>query len=144
MNVLKKGVLGRVLAERLVVRPVSEEVVWLVRAVAGDKIQGKREEAGAADWEPRGRPGGTPVKDLPEEVLVSNIGLFGVEELGTPSSHTLLLLPDLPCILAVWFFPLLSAMVTSNGALRNLQDFPRRGPSESALHVNTRLQVSAI
>lgn len=110
-------------------------------------MQSKREEAGAAGWESCRWPGGTPTKDLlEEEALVSSIEVFGVEDLGPPSSQTLLPLPALPSLLAGWFvfLFLLSAVVTSNGALWNLLDFPRRGPSESALHAEVLLQMFAI
>lgn len=47
---------------------------------------------------------GAPIKNLLEEAHVSNIGAFGVEELGTTSSQTLLLFPALPSLLAVCIF----------------------------------------
>lgn len=84
------------------------------------KVQRKREEAGAAGWVSRRWPGGTPTKDLLEEALVANTEVFGVEELGSPSSQALLPLPALPGLLAGLFFFLLSAVVvTSKGALES-------------------------
>lgn len=71
--------------------------------MVGEKTQWKREEAWTAGREPC-RQSGTPTKDVAEEALVSNIGVFGVKELETPSSQTLMLLPALPSLLAVWFF----------------------------------------